>query len=400
MLLKSDILTILNFQQLTFESKILKISRKLNPNYFDYYSKLLIITGVQSSGKSTLLFQLFSEEFPDALYINFDHPRFYNFDQNDLYKLDEIIEERGNRILFFDEVQKLKEWNNYVSQKLAEGFRIVITGSDASITTVEINREFTGLINIIELFPFSFVEFSTFNSVEKNEDSVINYLNKGGFPAYLISNSEDYLNQLFDDLLVRRIAVHYGIRDLRAFKRLAIHLLSNVGKLITGNQLKISLGIKTTSTVIDYLTYLESAYLFFYVSKFSYSVRKQMVNPRKVYAVDTGLITANSASFNDSTEQLLENMVFLNLRKKASELYYYADSYNCDFVVMKKNRVEKVIQVCEELKQDNLENELNGLFEAMDFFELSEGTIVTMNQTDRFKKTGKVVNVVPFHLFV
>lgn len=400
MLLKSDILNIVNLQQKAFENKNVGLIRELTEKLDNDNFRLFVITGIRNSGKSTLLFQLFKEKFSDVLYINFEHPRFYNFDQNDLFKLDEIIEEKGNKILFFDEVHKLKEWNNYVSQKLTEGFQIVITGSDDLILNNEINHEFTGFDIIKELFPFSFNEFCDFSAIEKNEDSVVKYLKKGGFPGYLNSNSEDYLNQLFDDLLVRGIAVRYGIRDLRAFKRLAIHLLSNVGKLITGNQLKTSLGIKTTSTVIDYLTYLESAYLFFYVSKFSYSVRKQMINPRKVYAIDTGLITANSASFGDSTGQLLENMVFLHLRKQAAELYYYADNYNCDFVVMKKNRVEKAIQVCTELKQDNLENELNGLFEAMDFFELHEGTIVTMNQTDRFEKNGKVVNVVPFHLFV
>ena len=66
---------------------------------------------------------------------------------------------------------------------------------------------------------------------------------------------------------------------------------------------------------------------------------------------------------------------------------------------MKKNRVESVIQVCAELKQDNLEKELNGVFEAMEFFDLQEGTIVTKNQTDRFEKDGKVVEIVPFYAF-
>ena len=399
MLLKSDILNIINFQQKTFGDRNDGLLRELNDSIDIDSLRLLILSGIQSGGKSTLLFQLFKENILEVLYINFEHPRFYNLDQNDLFKLDEIIEEKGSRILFFDEVQKLGEWNNYVSQKLAEGFKIVITSSDAAVLNNEVDHEFAGLNSIKEVFPFSFNEFCTFHTIEKNEESVVKYLNSGGFPGYLTSNSEEYLNQLFDDLLVRGIAVRYGIRDLRAFKRLAIHLLSNVGKLITGNQLKTFLGIKTTSTVIDYLTYLESAYLFFYVSKFSYSVRKQMINPRKVYAIDTGLITANSASFEDSTGQLLENMVFLHLRKQAAELYYYADNYSCDFVVMKKNRVEKAIQVCAELKHDNLENELNGLFEAMEFFELPEGTIVTMNQTDRFEKNGKVINVVPFHLF-
>ena len=400
MFLKSDILNIVNFQQIGFENRNLGLIRELSNNVSNEYSRLLVICGIQTSGKSTLLFQLFKENFADALYINFEHPRFYNLDQNDLFKLDEIIEEKGNKILFFDEVQKLKEWSSYVSQKLAEGFQVVITGSDNTILNNELDFGFTGLNKTFELFPFSFNEFCSFHKIEKNEEAVAKYLKMGGLPGYLNSNSEDYLNQLFDDLLVRVIATQFGIRDLRAFKRLAIHLLSNVGKLITGNQLKTFLGIKTTSTVMDYLSYLEAGYLFFYVPKFSYSVRKQMVNPRKVYAIDTGLITANSASFEDSTGQLLENMVFLHLRKKIPELYYYADNYNCDFVVVKKNKVEKVIQVCAELKQDNLDNELNGLLEAMEFFELHEGTIVTMNQTDRFEKNGRVINVVPFYSFV
>ncbi|MCF6356204.1 MAG: ATP-binding protein [Draconibacterium sp.] len=400
MILRSDILNIINIQQNTFNNRKYGLIRKLQSHILVDNLRLVIIAGIQSSGKSTLLFQLYKEKFQNALYINFEHPRFYNLDKNDLFKLDEIIEEKGVRILFFDEIQKLTDWNSYVSQKLSEGFQIVITGSDSSILNNEVDHEFAGLNNIKELFPFSYDEFCAFNEIEKSEESTITYLRKGGFPAYLSSNSDEYLNQFFDDILVRGIAVRTGIRDLRSFKRLALHLLSNVGKLITGNQIKNILGIKTTSTVIDYLSFLESAYLFFYVPKFSYSVSKQMINPRKVYAVDTGLVTANSTLFEDSTEQLLENLVFLHLRKQISELYYHSEKFNCDFVVMNKNRVEKVIQVCDELKQDNLEDELNGVFEAMDFFELDEGTIVTMNQTDRFERNGRVVNVIPFYLFV
>ncbi len=400
MILKSDILNNINIQQNTFNNREYGLVRKVITTILIDNLRLLIIAGIQSSGKSTLLFQLFKEKFQDVLYINFEHPRFYNLDQNDLFKLDEIIEEKGVRILFFDEIQKLTGWNSYVSQKLSEGFQIVITGSDSSILNNEVDSEFAGLNNIKELFPFSYDEFCSFNAIEKNKESTIKYLKKGGFPGYLSSNSDEYLNQFFDDILVRRIAVRSGIRDLRSFKRLAIHLLSNVGKLITGNQIKHILGIKTTSTVIDYLSYLEAAYLFFYVPKFSYSVSKQMINPRKVYAIDTGLVTVNSALFEDSTEQLLENMVFLHLRKQVSELYYHSDKFYCDFVVMTKNRVERVIQVCEELKQDNLENELSGVFEAMEYFELNEGTIVTINQTDRFERNGMIVSVIPFYSFV
>ena len=399
MLLKSDILKTIDIQQKTFNSINIGLLREVLQNLPKDYFRLLIITGIRNSGKSTLLAQFFKKDFDNVLYINFDHPRFYNFDNNDLFKLDEIIEEKGSKILFFDEVEKLKEWGNYVRQKLEEGFQVVVTSSDAFYLDSEVDAGFTGMNVKKELFPFSFNEFCLYNNINKDEGAVVKYLTNGGFPGYLNMKTEEYLNQLFDDLLVRVIASRFGIRDLRAFKRLAIHLLSNVGKLITGNQLKSLLGIKTTSTVMEYLSYLELGYLFFYVPKFSYSVRKQMINPRKVYAIDTGLITANSASFEDSTGLHLENIVFLHLRKNISELYYYADKYSCDFVVVKKNKVERVIQVCAELKQDNFEKELNGIFEAMEFFELQEGIIVTMNQTDHFKRGEKVVSVVPFYLF-
>lgn len=399
MLLKSELLRTVNLQQKIVKKDNSEINRELTTTYSELNFRLLIISGIKNSGKSRVLFQLMHKKTEDVLYINFAHPRFYNFDSNDLFKLDEIIEELGSKTLYFDDVQKLNNWSLYVKQKLDEGFQVVVTASDSAILNNEADDEFTGLNQIAEIFPFSFDEYCDFFSVEKTEESATKYLTDGGFPAYLTNPSEEYLNQLFDDLLVRVIVSKFGVRDIRSFKRLAIHLLSNVGNYITGNQIKLHLGIKTTSTVMEYLNYLEAGYLFYYVPKFSYSVRKQMINPRKVYAVDTGLVEANSATFTDQKERLFENMVFLHLRRQFPELYYFADNYTCDFVVMKKNSVEKVVQVCGELKQDNLEKEVNGIFEAMEFFDLIAGTIVTLKQTDRFERNGRVVDVIPFHQF-
>lgn len=399
MLLKSDLLKIVDSQQNIIKQDKLEITRELNSLIANSTFRLLVISGIKNSGKSTLLFQLMREKFTNALYFNFAHPRFYNFDSNDLFKLDEIISESGCKTLFFDEVQKLSNWNQFVQEKLEDGFVVIVTASDSAILNNETASVFTGLNKRLELFPFSMNEFCTFYSLDKNAETVEKYIKSGGFPGYLESGSEEYLNQLFDDLLVRVIATKFGVRDLRSFKRLAIHLLSNVGQFITGNQIKSHLGIKTTSTVMEYLNYLEAGYLFYYLPKYSYSVRKQMINPRKVYAVDTGLVVANSASFTDQEEQLFENVVFLHLRQQVPELYYFSEKHQCDFVVMKKNKVEKVVQVCAELKQDNLEKELNGVFEAMEFFELAAGIIVTMNQTDRFERNGRMVEVLPFHIF-
>jgi len=90
----------------------------------------------------------------------------------------------------------------------------------------------------------------------------------------------------------------------------------------------------------------------------------------------------------------------LHLRRRYKEIYYYAEKGECDFIVVEKGEVKEVIQVCYQLTQDNLDRELNGLLEALHFFNKEEGTIITLNQTDRFEKDGKVAKVVPFYNFV
>ena len=122
-----------------------------------------------------------------------------------------------------------------------------------------------------------------------------------------------------------------------------------------------------------------------------------MINPRKVYAVDTGLIEVNTGSFSDYYDRELENMVFLHLRRTYQEFYYFAENGECDFVVFGKNKVQKIVQVCSNLSQDNLDKELNGLFAALDFFDIEEGELVTWNQKDMFERKGKKANVIPFY---
>ncbi|MEN8115677.1 MAG: ATP-binding protein [Bacteroidota bacterium] len=399
MILKSVLFDIINSQQNNFFKRELKTRRELINDLKDNISRLVIINGIKRTGKSTFLFQLYKENFQDVFYINFEHPGLYDFEQNDFFKLDEIITASGNEVLFFDEITELKGWQNYVRQKFEEGFTVVLTASNSEILNNEEGLNLTGRYVIKDLLPFSFTEFCSYHEYKKDEKAVVNYMKQGGFPGNLENDNDDYLSQLFDDIVVRETGLRFGVRDIKSFKRLAMHLLLNVGELITGNQLKSLLGIKTTSTVMDYLSFLESGFLFHYVPKFSYSVRKQMINPRKVYVVDTGFVGTNTFSAENKTEQLLENLVYLRLRQQYSELNYYSEMYTCDFVAFGKNRAVKAVQVCGSLQQDNLEKELNGLYEAMEFFEFAEGTLVTMNQSDRFERNGKVINVVPFYEF-
>jgi len=399
-MLKSDINKVVEIQRETFRKRQAGLSRTALEGLPELHAHALIISGVRRCGKSTLQFQLLREKYKKALYLNFEDPRLYEFEKIDLLRLDEIILESKSKVLFFDEIQIVDEWERYIRQKLDEGFKVVVTGSNASLLSKELGTKLTGRHISKELFPFSFKEFCSFKKKNPSENMVLQYLKTGGFPEYVKREDDDILKYLLDDILVRDIAVRYGVRDIRSLKRLALYLISNVGNLITANKLKTRFDISATSTLTTYLSHLEYAYLMFFVPKFSYSIKKQIGNPRKVYAIDTGLVNVNTISFTEDKGRKFENLIFLHLRRMYVDIFYFSEKGECDFVVFERETIREVVQVCYDLNRDNMKRELSGLFEALDFFNLKEGTIVTRNQSDRFEENGRIANVVPSHEFL
>ncbi|SEI44737.1 hypothetical protein SAMN05216327_101634 [Dyadobacter sp. SG02] len=400
MILKSTIASVAEAQKANLSVLELGLERTALDKLPDITSHALIVSGVRRCGKSTLLHQLLREKHPDAFYLNFEDTRLYDFEPSDFVRLDSLVTEMGQTALFFDEIQIVDRWETYVRQKLDEGCRIVITGSNASLLSRELGTKLTGRQITKELFPFSYSEFCAFREVAPAADATRDYMATGGFPEYVKSGLEEIMHHLFEDILVRDIAVRYGVRDVRTLQRLALYLVSNVGRLITGNRLKTMFEAGSTSTIMDYLSYFEYTYLFHFVPKFSYSLRKQLINPRKVYAIDTGVVNANSGSFTDDFGSVFENLVFLHLRRKYKEIYYFSEKSECDFVVSEKGTVRQVVQVCYDLNHDNMDRELKGLFEAMNHFELKEGTLVTFNQTDEVEKDGMKAHIVPAHQYL
>jgi predicted AAA+ superfamily ATPase len=209
----------------------------------------------------------------------------------------------------------------------------------------------------------------------------------------------EVLMHLFNDIVIRDIALRYNVKNTSTLQQLAVWLISNTGKPITGNSLKKVFSIGSSSSIMDYLSHFNDAYLFFFVPKFSYSQKVQIVNPKKVYAIDTGLIKANSISFSNDEGRLLENMVYMQLRRQTREIYYFAEKKECDFVVFEKGKFSGLYQVCWQLDQDNLDRELAGLTEAMDFFKVNKGTIITYNQSDSFTINRKTISAIPFYIW-
>jgi len=268
MLTKDAISQILISQKENLLLKESGLKREALQTLPDLSAYAMIVSGIRRCGKSTLLFQLLKERYPDALYLNFEDPRLYEFEINDFVKLDEVIRENQNKVLLFDEIQIIDQWERYVRQKLDEGYKLVITGSNASLLSRELGTKLTGRHITKELFPFSFREFNLFNQLEASPDSLSQYLHTGGFPEYVKQHANEILNYIFEDILIRDIAVRYGIRDVKTLQRLALYLISNVGKQITANRLNSMFEVGSTNTITEYLSQLKGSYLLQFIAKF------------------------------------------------------------------------------------------------------------------------------------
>ena len=358
-----------------------------------------IITGIRRSGKSTLLLQLLKQKYEKAFYLHFDDIRLASFETGDFVRLHNEILKREIKVLFFDEIQLLKGWELFVNQLLRERFTVFITGSNATMLSAEMGTHLTGRHLSVELFPFSYTEYIHFLNCDNTTKAIEAYLQSGGIPEYVKTGISGILSTLIDDILWRDIAIRHAVRDVASLRQLTVFLLTNIGNTITANKLKDMFGIKSPSTFLEYFSYLKDAYLFDFVPLFSHSLKVQARNPKKVYTIDLGLYTQNALSTSENSGRRLENLVFLYLRRRYKQIFYFQSKGECDFVVLEKNAITKVLQVCLTITSDNFEREYNGLKEAMQSFNLPYGQIVTLNQSDKFTENGLTIELVPANVF-
>lgn len=360
-----------------------------------------IITGIRRSGKSTLISKdLFSAD-KAAFYLNFDEPVLYNFSATDFVILESAIdkfqkEQSGSKNLYFDEIQNVDGWEVFINAQLKKGNLVTVTGSNASLLSSELGTRLTGRHLDYELFPFNFSEFCEIKQCKNSSENFLEYLKKGGFPEYLIYERTEILKRLFEDILMRDIVVRYGIKDVRSVKTLAVYLASNCGNLVTGSKLSAQLGLKTATTILEYLSFLEQSYLFSFVPKFDYSAKAQSVNPKKVYCIDTGMIQNVTLSATKDLGRMFENAVFVELRRRTKNIWYYSEAaFECDFLYGSGNLPENAIQACYELTNENREREVRGVVNTCKKFPNVKPLIVTFNQKDKISYNGMIVDVVP-----
>ena len=372
---------------------------------------IVVISGIRRCGKSTLLHQIRSESNEKDYYLNFDDERLLNFKVDDFQLLHEtFIELFGQQKTFwFDEIQNIKGWERFVRRIYDYGNKVFITGSNATMLSKDLGTHLTGRFVKHELYPFSFREFIDFSHFKTGTKDIYStgekaeirrlyneYFRSGGFPYYLKYKDDNYLKSLYESILYRDIMAKHNLTSERELKELIYLLASNVTRPNSNNRLAASIGLKNATTVKNYLDFIQDTYLLFAVNKFDYSARKQLQNARKIYFIDNALIRRLGFMFSEDKGRMLENMVFIELRRRGQEIFYYRGKRECDFILREGNKITGAIQVCYNLEDtDTQTREINGLLEAMVTHDLAEGLILTDDAEKDIEIQGKRIKIKP-----
>lgn len=371
---------------------------------------IIILTGLRRVGKSTILSMIKTESKNKNIYVNFDDFRLIKFNIDDFQKLNEIFLETSKlNEFFFDEIQNIGFWERYIRTMHDNKNKLYITGSNATMLSSELGTHLTGRNIVIKVYPFSFKEFLDFKNYKfikkdlfltSKKVEILNlfqeYLKIGGIPEYLKTQKEDYLKFIYEDIINRDIVSRYSITNVKSLKDLIYYLISNIGKEFSYSNLTQIIGVKNSTTVKEYIEYFENSYLIFTLSKFDYSLKKQLVNPKKIYTIDTGLANAISFKFSEDKGRLLENLVFIELKRRGKEIYYHKRKKECDFVIKEGLDIIEAIQVTKSLDDiDTRNREVFGLLDAMQTYNLKEGLILTEDEEGVEQHLDKIIHIVP-----
>jgi predicted AAA+ superfamily ATPase len=373
--------------------------------------RVIILTGVRRCGKSTLLKQIM-QETSGWCYTNFEDERLLDFKAQDFEMLNEVLVETYGPIktYLFDELQNIEKFETFVRRLQDDGKKVIITGSNSALLSKEFGTRLTGRYKSFEIYPFSFSEFLKLKKTDPGKDDwystekkvkllrlLEEYLTNGGLPEYLKNQDRDYVKTVFENILYKDIITRYSIKREKVMKELVNILATNAAAPFTYNSLKKTLGLSNAITVKEYISYLSNSYMFFELLKFSHSIRQQLNSPRKIYLIDPSFHQVCGMTFNPNRGRNFENAVFLELKRRGKEIYYYSEKNECDFVIKTGTKITHAIQACHSIDESNRKREIDGLAEAMNASKLREGTVITLEQSEEMTFEGNKIRIVPLY---
>ncbi len=369
----------------------------------------LTVIGPRRAGKTTFLREIIKTlNLTHFLFLNFEDERIIPINDMDLFleAYFELYHEKP--YIFLDEVQNTENWHLKVRRLIDQNYKVFLTGSNANLLSSEIATHLAGRAFVKQILPFSFREYLLLKQIPFDNDAIYGkerfqikqgfqeFLWYGGFPEVIkTSLKKELLRGYFEIVFYKDMIVRHNIRQEAALRLLIQKLVENIGKSYHVNNLKnrISqiLSISKQS-LFDYLYYLEESFFVVHINNYQKSFL-QRETERKTFFIDNGFLTI--LSLDVDPPKLLENLIFLELFKAGKEVYYFRSKEECDFVVKVGQKITDAIQVCWELNDLNRDREIKGLVEAMNFFELPQGLILTNSQEELLELNGKKIAVKP-----
>jgi Predicted ATPase (AAA+ superfamily) len=401
-----------------------------NKEFSEVKGKADVVIGMRRAGKTWFCYQKIKEliasgiKKEEILYLNFDDDRLLEFNANNFQEIPDVYfgkypEHRNARCyFFFDEIQRINQWEMFIRRLLdTENLQVFITGSSSKLLGSEIATSLRGRSLPIEIFPFSFEEYLKFqglfpdrpktfgaNTASLLRKAVKNYLDVGGFPEVQKTDLAlriEILQGYIDSVLLKDIIERHKISNIVALKYLVRHIMNSSGGQFSVNKFfntMKSMSIKCTkNSLYEYLDHLTDAFLFYKVPIHSRSEKSRLINPAKIYTIDTGLLNAMTFRNSYNYGQFLETMVFMHLRRGGYDAEYVntKDGREVDFFT--RHRISgkaRLIQVCWEMSdKKTFERDLQGLKSAMDELSLPTGTIVTWDDETVIENKIRVIPI-------
>lgn len=387
--------------------------------------RIFAIVGPRRAGKTYYMYQLIQSLLQSGRY-NKEHILFLDFED---YRLGDFRGDVMGKIftafhqlvgryplfLFFDEIQNLPNWSRVLRTLHNRGqFKIIISGSNSKLLSGEIATELRGRYEDIIMLPFSFQEYLRSREIVHTPASLQtaargnimaafdDFIKQGGFPEVSLSGSgieqRKLLQSYFKTVFYKDILERYNLKARYVLDALMKDILENYAGLLSisrfEKQLKSNGLPGSKRTIANYFNYLVEAFFVIANEKFSFSPRQRIMNPKKVYLIDTGF-AGLGRPFSENHGRIIENIVAVELFRRGMETYYFRNRNECDFIVKKGRMPIHAIQVCWELTRRNEKREIGGLVDACSFLGLNSGTILTYDQDGKHEKGGVRISVRP-----
>lgn len=356
------------------------------------------VIGVRRSGKTTILYQIINQLISDKInpknivFLNFDDPDINAVSFEKLIRSIETINPHISHV-FLDEIQQKKQWERwlrtlYDTKKYQQLF---ISGSSASLLTQDVGRVLSGRHITFAVLPFSFKEYLLFNGwkkftsdyLEYNRNTLLHYLrlyvDGGGFPEVIGKNEYQrkmILINIYNDVLSRDISSRFNA-SYDITQKIGYHVLTNNSKEFSFRSIANATDL-SIETVEKYLGFLKESFILLILDVFSYKTKVQFKQNKKVYCIDTGLRNAVSFKISEDRGRLAENLVFIELKRRGKEIYYWKNRKGeVDFVVKEGNKPTDLIQVCWDITDEKTKKrEIDSLIEGMQALKLKQAIII------------------------